>query len=287
MSSLRPITLLTLAVMSAVVAGCAGGDEVAFTPVAGSDSAYCKTYRAWKVYELDEGEGFDQPDAAALRAWWNAYLIKEETLLQQAPPVIRDEVGVKVRHVRTVMTPLMEKYAFDLKRVRRAGTAEERAAMFQAPPAEVQRATGAQYAYEDRACGTAPTPPAADVAFEAGASSNAFCTTLGGFNGEIDKVAASGFDPDDMRALVTGDSFSEALDGLDGTAPGEIAADVQADTEWLRTRWSDVMAQYDYDLRGIYLRGTPEDLAVFNRTHPQVLEHTSRTTAYENQVCLG
>ena len=38
---------------------------------------------------------------------------------------------------------------------------------------------------------------------------------------------------------------------------------------------------------GIYLDGTPEDLAVFNRTHPDVLEHTSRTTAYEEQVCEG
>jgi hypothetical protein len=26
---------------------------------------------------------------------------------------------------------------------------------------------------------------------------------------------------------------------------------------------------------------------VFNRTHPDVLEHTSRDTAYENQVCEG
>jgi len=37
--------------------------------------------------------------------------------------------------------------------------------------------------------------------------------------------------------------------------------------------------------RGIYLEATPEDLAVFNRTHPDVLEHTSRNTAYAEQVC--
>ena len=280
-------TLLTLAVMSAAVAGCAGSDEVAFTPVAGSDGAYCTTYRAWKVYELDNGEGFDQPDAAALRSWWNAYLIKEETMHQQAPPEIRDEVAVKLRHVRTVMTPLMEKYAFDLKRVRRTGSAADQAALLQAPPADVQRATGAQYAYEDRACGTAPTPPAADVAFEAGASSNAFCAALGSLNREIEKVAASRFDPDSMRTLVIGERFSEALDGLDAAAPAEVAADVHADTEWFRTRWSDVMARFGYDIRGIYVGGTPEELAVFNRTHPDVLEHTSRTTAYEDQVCLG
>ena len=90
-----------------------------------------------------------------------------------------------------------------------------------------------------------------------------------------------------MRALVTGDRFSEVLDGLDQTAPAEIAEDVRADTEWFRTRWSDVVARYDYDLRRIYLDATPEDLAVFNRTHPAVAEHASRDTAFEAQVCGG
>ena len=105
--------------------------------------------------------------------------------------------------------------------------------------------------------------------------------------GEFDKVASSRFDPDVMRELVTGDGFTEALDGLDAAAPVAIAADVEADTEWFRTRWSDVLARHSYDLRGIYLDGTPDDLAVFNRTHPDVVEHSSRTTAYEEQVCEG
>ena len=105
--------------------------------------------------------------------------------------------------------------------------------------------------------------------------------------GEFDKVASSRFDPDVMRELVTGDRFTEALDGLDAAAPVAIAADVEADTEWFRTRWSDVVARHGYDLRGIYLDGTPDDLAVFNRTHPDVVEHSSRTTAYEEQVCEG
>ena len=47
------------------------------------------------------------------------------------------------------------------------------------------------------------------------------------------------------------------------------------------------MAQYGYGLRRIYLDATPEELAVFNQTHPDVLEHTSRETAYEEQVCEG
>ena len=287
MSGLRSTTLLTLAVMSAVVAGCAGSDGVAVTPVAGSDNAYCQAYRAWKVYELDAGGAFDQPNPAALRTWWNAYLVAEETMLREAPSEIRDAVGVKVARIRIVMTPLLERYDFDVKRIQREGAAAEQAAFFGLPPAEVDKAQEAQYAYEDRTCGTAPSPPAADVAFEAGASSNAFCAALGSLDREIEKVASSKFDPAVLRTLVTGNRFSEVLDGLDAAAPAEIAADVQADTEWFRTRWSDVMAEHGYDIRGIYVGGTPEELAVFNRTHPDVLEHTSRTTAYEDQVCLG
>jgi hypothetical protein len=35
----------------------------------------------------------------------------------------------------------------------------------------------------------------------------------------------------------------------------------------------------------IWLDATPEDRAVFSLTHPGVVEHASRTTAYEEQVC--
>ena len=271
----------------AALAGCGGGGgtEAARTPIAGSHSAYCHTYRAWKVHELDSGEAFDQPNPAALRRFWNAYIISEETLLRQAPPEIHAEVGVKVRFIRTRLTPLMEKYGFDLERMRREGTAAEQEAVFQAPPAEVEHAQTAQYVYEDKACGTQPSPPAADVLFAAGRSSERFCGSLSAFNAELEEIALSRFDPKVMRAVVTGDRFVEILDGLERTAPSEIADDIEADAEWFRTRWSDVVAQYGYDLRRVYLDATPEELAVFNRTHPDVLEHTSRETAYEEQVC--
>jgi hypothetical protein len=271
---------------AALAAGCGGDDggDTAFTPVAGNASAYCDAYRAWQVHELDGGEGDDQPNPAALRKYWNEYLIFEETLLHEAPAEIRDVVTVKVRGIRTLITPLMEKYGFDPKRMEREGTPAERA-LFEAPPPHIQKAQEAQHAYEARTCGTEPSPPAAEVVFKANGSSKPFCMALGRFNSELEKVVASRFDPDVMRTLVTGDSFSEVLDGLDAAAPAEIAEDVEADTEWFRGRWSDMMAEYDYDIRGIYLDATPEDLAVFNRTHPDVLEHSSRTTAYEEQVC--
>ena len=282
------LVLVSLLLMLAAVAGCSGsdGDDSAFVPVAGSDTAYCDAYRAWQVHELDGGEGNDQPNPAALRKYWNEYLIFEETLLHEAPLEIRDEVTVKVSGIRTLITPLLEKYDFDAKRMQREGTAEEKA-LFEAPPPDIQKAQDAQHAYEDKTCGTQPSPPAARVAFEAGPSSKSFCSAITAFDGELDKVVSSKFDPDVLRTLVTGDRFSEVLDGLDAAAPAEIAADVEADTEWFRTRWSDVLAAYDYDIRGIYLEATPEDLAVFNRQHPEVLDHASRTTAYEEQVCDG
>jgi len=287
MDRLQSYTLLVLVLGLAALAGCGRSGEATFTPVPGADGAYCSTYRAWKVYELDHGEGFDQPTPAALRRWWNTYLIKEETLLQQAPPEIRDEVGVKVSHIRTVMTPLIEAYGFDLKRIRRDGRPAEQAAFFGLPPAEVQKAQEAEYAYVERTCGTTPSPPAADVVFEADESSKSFCKALSALNEEFDRVASSRFDPEVMRALVTGMRFSEMLDGLNAAAPAAIAADVEADTEWWRTRWSEVAAGYDYDLRSVYLDATPEDLAVFNRTHPDVLDHSSRNAAYEEQICEG
>jgi hypothetical protein len=285
----RVVALVALAMGTAVLGACSAGgaDDAAFTPVAGSDSAYCATYRAWKVYELDTGEAFDQPTSAALRRWWKAYLLSEEAMLLQAPPEIHAAVEAKVGFIRTRLTPLVEKYEFDLERMRRRGTAAEQATMFEGPPAEVREAQAAQYAFEERACGTQPSPPAADVVFEADSSSKRFCAALDAFNGELDRVASSGFAPDALRALVTGDRFAELLDRLEAAAPTEIAADVQADTDWFRSRWSDDVARYGYDIRRIYVAATPEDLAVFNRTHPDLLEHSSRTTAYEEQACGG
>ena len=105
------LVLVSLTLTLAVGAGCSGtdGNETAFTPVVGSDTAYCDAYRAWQVHELDGGEGPDQPNPAALRKYWNEYLIFEETLLHEAPAERHDEVEVKVSGIRTLITPLLEK----------------------------------------------------------------------------------------------------------------------------------------------------------------------------------
>ena len=249
--------------------------------MAGTESAYCDTFRAWQVHELD-GEGDDQPNPAAFERYWNDYLEFNAASLQQAPPVIRDEWVLSERAVRTVLTPVLEKYDFDMERMAHEGTPAEQA--LSEPPPDVQTAQAAIHAYEARVCGVDP-PPAADVVFEADGSSKPYCAALGTLNSGFEKVESSRFDPDVMRTVFTADSFTNALGALDATAPAEIAADVEAETEWFRARWSDVIAEFGYDIRRIWLDGTPEDRAVFTLSHPDVVEHDSRITAYEEQLC--
>ena len=112
----------------------------------------------------------------------------------------------------------------------------------------------------------------------------AYCAALATFDAELEKIASSRFDPDVMRSILEADTFTEALDALDESAPAELAADVAAETEWYRTRWSDVIAEHGHDIRHIWVDGTPEDRAVFAEIHPDIVEHAARTTAYEEQV---
>jgi hypothetical protein len=92
----------------AILAGCGGkGNEAAFTPVPGSDSAYCATYRAWKVYELDNGEAYDQPDPVA-RGHAERARDRRGDLCGDAPAEIRAVVEVSERHPNP--HDLLEKY---------------------------------------------------------------------------------------------------------------------------------------------------------------------------------
>jgi hypothetical protein len=266
----------------AAVAGCGGSNE-AFTPIAGTESAYCDTFRAWQVHEL-AGEGDDQPNPAALKAYWNDYLEFNATMLEQSPPEVRDEWLLSERFVRTTMTPVLEKYSFDAERIMREGAPAEKA--LATPPPEAQKAQEAIHAYEDRVCGTA-VPPAADVVFEPGAESEAYCQAAGATQGEFDRIEAAMFHPEMLRAFVTSDRFAELLDAQVAAAPDEIAADVEAEREWLTGRWSEVFDEFDYDIRGVWVDGTAEDRAVIHEHHPEVVKHNSRITAYEEQVCSG
>jgi hypothetical protein len=125
------------------------------------------------------------------------------------------------------------------------------------------------------------------VVFKADGSSKPYCAAQGAFNGGLENIAASRFDPDVMRTVVTGESFTESLDALERSAPDEIGANQEAQSEWFRARWSNVVAEFDYDIRRIWLDGTPEDRAVFHLFHPDVVRHESRLRAYQEQVCAS
>jgi hypothetical protein len=180
------------------------------------------------------------------------------------------------------VTPVLEKYDFDGERIAKEGTPAEQSVI--EPTGDAKKAQDAIHAYEDRVCGLGATP-AADVDFTASEASEAYCQTLGTFYGELAKIEASKFDPEVLEAFVTSDRFKEQLDALDEAAPEEIAADQEALGEWWRGRWSDAIADLDYDIRNVWVDGTPEDRAVFYFSHPDVVEAESRVTAYEEQVC--
>ena len=215
------------------------------------------------------------------RAYWTDYVEFNKTFLQQAPSEIRDEWLVSER-ARTVLTPVLEKYDFDVQRIAKEGTAAEQS--LGEPSPDVKRAQDSIHAYEDRVCGVA-SPQAANVAFQEDSSSKDYCAELGTFNRGFEKVESSRFDPNAMRTVFTADSFEESLDALEGKAPAEIAEAQEAVSEWFRTRWSDVVAELAYDIRRIWLDGTPEDRAVFTLSHPDIVEHDTRLMAYEEQVC--
>jgi hypothetical protein len=270
----------------AVLAGCGGGGETAFTPIEGTQAAYCDTFRGWQVHEL-EGEGDDPAivgNPAAFESYFKDYLEFNKTMLEQAPPEIRDEWVVSERGVRTDVTPVLEKYDYDVQRIEREATAAEKAVS--EPTPDQQKAQDAIHAYEARVCGV-ENPRAADAVFEANESSKAYCTAASATQSEFDKIASSKFDPEMLRTFVTSERFTELLDAQVAAAPAEIAADVEAESEWLRTRWSDVFEEFDYDIRGVWVDGTAEDRAVIHEYHPGVVDQSSRITAYDEQVCTG
>ena len=267
----------------AILAGCGGkGDEAAFTRCPARTARTALRTRRGRCTGSTTVRRTIQPDPAALRAWWNEHVIVEETLLREAPAEIRAAVEVKVSAIRTRMTPLLEMYEFDLKRIEREATAAEKAVLDQPSP-EMEQAQVVQYAFEEDAGQRRRHPRRRRLrgrrvveGLLLGTGRAQRRVRRGRFLAvRPGRVAHIGH-----RRQVPGDSRRPRPDG----SP-EIAADVEAETEWFRTRWSGVTERYGYDIRGIYLEGTPEDLAVFNRAHPDVVEHTARDTAYEEQVC--
>lgn len=287
----RPLlvgAVVALTLTLAVLAGCGSSDDKETAAAAADfDSPYCVTARTWAVHELNGGGdgAYARGGPAALKTWWNEQLAYLKTSLQQAPPAVHGAEAVNERAIRTRLTPLLEKYGFDFKRVEAEASASEKA-LGGEPPPEVAKAQEARSIYQNRVCGYGGSP-VANVAFTASAASKSYCEAASAQGNGLEQVVSSGFDPEAFRSYVTSDSFLKALDAQDATAPAEIAADVKADTEWVRSRKLKVLENYGYDLRRVLLEGSAEDLAVFTYWDPAIVKQDGRVTAYVEQVCGG
>ncbi|MEP6910057.1 MAG: hypothetical protein ABI896_06450 [Actinomycetota bacterium] len=194
---------------------------------------------------------------------------------------MRDAEAINERVIRTRLTPLLEKYGFDFKRVEAEATRSEKA-FADHPSPEFAKVQEARNLYQNKVCGYGGSPPAADVTFKADSSARPYCTAVAAQRKGLERAE---LDPAAVREYVTSDSFSEALDKQDATAPSAIAADVKADNDWVRTRKLEVLEKFDYDLRRIRLEGSAEDLAVDAYWHPAIVKQDSRVEAYQEQVC--
>ncbi len=284
---LGAVLVVAVSVLCVTAAGCGGDDEdptaLSAEQTAAFDSPYCVTARKWAVHELS-GDGDDKAgDPAAFEAYWREYVDYRETSLEQAPPSLRDENAILVGFLRNRLTPVLEKYDFDVRRIEREGTPAEKS--LGEPPPLAQKAQDATHAYDDRSCGYGGSPPPADVMFAKSAAAKPYCEAVAAQLRGLDRVASSGFDPDAFRTYVTSDPFLNALDAQDATAPPEIAADVKADNEWVRTHKLELLEKYDYDYRRLVLEGSAEELAAFNYFDPAIEEKDSRVSAYWQQVC--
>lgn len=274
-------------VLGLLAAGCGSSadDATALSAdqIAAFESPYCATARAWAVHELD-GDGDDlAADPAAFEKYWREYVAYRQTSLEQSPPSLRDENAILARFLRTRLTPVLEKYDFDVQRIEKEGTPAEKS--LGEPPPRAQKAQDATHAYDNRSCGYGGSPDPADVTFEKSADAKPYCVAAAVQQKGNGKVAEAGFTPAAFRAYVTSDQFLGALDAQDSTAPPEIAADVKADNDWVRTHKLKLLEKYDYDYRRLLREGSAEELADFNYFDPAIEEHDSRVSAYVQQIC--
>ncbi len=183
--------------------------------------------------------------------------------------------------IMTMLTPVLETYDFDVERIGSEGTPAEQALE---PPPDVQAAQAAILAYESQVCGTGPGG-AAEVSFADDPTAADYCETVAAFDDGYAAVVNSAFEPALLRAFIESPGYTMVLDAQAANAPAVIAADVEALTEWLRTRGPEVLIAFDYDLRRLILEGTPEDRAIVQQTDPAIRDHHARVLAYDEQIC--
>jgi len=287
-------TLLLAIGISVLTVGCGSSTpkatSAATKPVAKvdpTDSEYCKTARKWMVHGFNgDGSSFAS-DPVELRKYWGEWMDFIATATRQAPAEIRDDWPVAYDFMVKQFTPVLEKYDFDIARLKAEGSAAEIAVgerIDQDPTPDEQRAQDAVHAYEGRVCQTAQ-PEAADVSFAGVKANKGYCDAVKAANELAEQVAAKQWSIDAVRTFVTSDELATLANEAKQNAPAEITADVVADVDWQLNQQADVIEKFGYDARKLFLEGSAADRAIFQRSDPAIAEHYARTVAYEEQVC--
>ncbi len=249
----------------------AGGTDA----TAASESAYCDAAREWAIHEMTP---FDDMDPAAFRAYWNDFVAFEEEAIATAPDAIRDDWVLKFEKESDTITPVLEKYDFNLSVMMESSTPEEEAA-FDAPP-DVQAAQDRILTYESEVCG-AQQPLAADVS-HAGEEPGPYCELVAAQDELAAEALASG-DPAEVEAAF--DELEAGSANLTDAAPAVIEDDVADLAVWVADRQRPVAEKFGYDLAEAIRNGTPQERADLNYADDEIRDQFARIVAYEVQVC--
>lgn len=276
----RTIHWTVAAAFVVVAAGCGddgdGEKSAASAPLA-AESAYCDEAIEWSIHEL---EPFDETDPVAFRTYWEDFQGFEEAAVDTAPDEIKDDWELKVETENATISPVLEKYGFDLAAVEESGTPEEQAA-FEAPP-EVQAAQDRILIYESEVCG-AQQPQPADVSY-AGEEPGPYCELVA-TQDERAAEALAGGGPAEVEAVF--DELEETSAALIEAAPEAIKDDVADLAAWTQGRQRDAAERHGYDFRAAMREGTPQDRADLNHADEEIRDQFARVAAYEEQVCGG
>jgi hypothetical protein len=266
-------TAACVAVAALGLAGCSGGSKNA------SDRAYCDTAREWSINQLVP---VDETDPAAMKQRMAEYAAFVTEAAEQAPEDVDADWQLNKQGVVGTLIPLFEKYGYSQERLEAEASDAEKA-LLQEPPDDVAQAQDRIHEYEGTVC-AATQPAAADVTFE-GTGSKAYCEASLANQETAGEVQSGGMQPDAVRALLTSPEYAQRQDALVRTAPPAIHDDAVKVRAFDTSQFEPLLEENGYDLRQVFLDGSPHEREVVQHRAPEVSTAYARIEAYEQQFC--
>ena len=278
---------MVIAAIAVVGLSVCGGDkdgpkqEAALNFTGSASNAYCMASRTWNADRLSEPQLDDEkPDPALFKASEIRYQRFAADAMRTAPPEIKDAWASWGNYYLNTEVKVDEKYGYDQARIKAEGTADEKAAMENGPPEDVQKQFHRLVTYEWQVCGTGQPDAAEDVTFK-GKSDSAFCANEKKAQDAFGTIFSNGAKPADFKAVLADTSV---FDTAVATAPAELKDDVVAQRDFYFAKQRAV-EKYGFDPRRIFLEGTQDELLAWQSSAPAIREHYARVTAYDEQVC--